>query len=224
MVMEVNQAACAFQGIPREKLIGMSVEQLVPADWRLKVSENFKHWWDGSHTYFKGMTLRGDGTKILVEVYGTRIVFKGRQAILLHVQDISTSAHHRHLAVTRETLLNDALEQIGSVVYRRNFDEDTFEFIGPGMKQLSGLTLTGLTPSMWDKLATRVEMLGDAAGSPPERIRRDFESGLREKWFAELTIETPDGEAKRILDVASILRTPLGKVTGCIGVLMEKPG
>lgn len=89
VVLDVNEAACRFQGLPREALVGSTVDDLVPEELRAQVRADFRDWISGRLTAYRGFTQKPDGTVIPVELHGVRIRYEGRPAVILHVRDLS---------------------------------------------------------------------------------------------------------------------------------------
>ena len=82
-------AASRLQGMPREKLIGKNVADLVPQSRRMEVLRDFQKLAQGQLHQVDGVTLTADGKEIPVEVRTSRIDYSGKPALLLHVRDVS---------------------------------------------------------------------------------------------------------------------------------------
>ena len=102
-VLDANTAACRLHKLGRAQLVGKNVADLVPALSRGKVARSFPGWLSGELAVAEGETRSQDGQVIPVEIRGCRIEYGRRQAVLLHVIDISArrqaeidlrSAHH----------------------------------------------------------------------------------------------------------------------------------
>lgn len=89
-VLDVNQAACDLHRLPRERLIGRHVTELVPEEAKGEVAESFARMRSGELCITEGLSLRSDGGVVPVEIRATPVELdEGRRAILLHVRDIS---------------------------------------------------------------------------------------------------------------------------------------
>jgi PAS domain S-box-containing protein len=88
-VLDVNPAACALHGYAREQLVGANVAELVPPHWREAMVRDFGELLTGSLRQLEGASLTGDGREVPVEVRASPIDYAGKQAVLLHVRDIS---------------------------------------------------------------------------------------------------------------------------------------
>jgi PAS domain S-box-containing protein len=89
VVMDVNPAACRLHGMPREKLLGKNVLELVPAEQRELVRSSFSRWFSGQLTSFEGTSYTVDGRAVPVSIRGALISYRGQPAVLLHVRDIT---------------------------------------------------------------------------------------------------------------------------------------
>ncbi|MDB6023513.1 MAG: multi-sensor hybrid histidine kinase, partial [Pedosphaera sp.] len=92
-VLDANLAAARLQGIPREKLIGKNVSELVPPDRRVETLRQFQKLAQGEMHQVEGTSLTTDGRDIPVEVRTSQIDYLGKPALLLHVRDISERKH-----------------------------------------------------------------------------------------------------------------------------------
>jgi len=84
-VLEANPAACRLHGLSREQLLGRNVSELVPADYRDSVVGPAEL----IEGEVEGYSQTSDGTRIPVAIRSSPISYKGCNAILLHVRDIS---------------------------------------------------------------------------------------------------------------------------------------
>jgi PAS domain S-box-containing protein len=88
-VLDVNRAACRLHGLKREELIGRQVLDLVPADIRDKVANDYPRLFADEMRQMESFSLAGDGWPVPVEVTTARILYGGRPALLLNLRDIT---------------------------------------------------------------------------------------------------------------------------------------
>ncbi len=88
-VLDVNPAAEALQGIPRERLVGMNVTELVPRKGVDEVLDRHRQLVAGEVAMVEGYTYAADGRVIPVEVRSSAFEFAGEPVVLLHVHDIT---------------------------------------------------------------------------------------------------------------------------------------
>jgi len=84
-VLEANPAACRLHGLSREQLLGKHVSELVPDDHRDSVVGQAKL----IEGEVEGYSQSSDGRRIPVAIRSSPISYMGRNAILLHVRDIT---------------------------------------------------------------------------------------------------------------------------------------
>lgn len=112
MVLDANYAACQLHGIEREKLIGKNVLDLVPDDKREAVARQFRQWFTRESTHYDGWAQDTNHRIVPVAITGSRIMYEGKSAIVLHVRD-----------VTEQKQAEAALRQL-SVELLRSQDEE----------------------------------------------------------------------------------------------------
>ncbi len=88
-VLDVNTAACWLHGVPREKIIGQFVWDLVPPAARNQTRLDFPGLVSGKITKLESVSLTADGRAVPVELTTNRILYTGQPAILLNARDIT---------------------------------------------------------------------------------------------------------------------------------------
>lgn len=88
-VLDANPEACRLHGCQRHDLVGKNVLDLVPASSYEQVKHDFPRLVSGEVDTYEGMSRRSDGEDIPIEIRARKIDLGGRQALLLHVRDIS---------------------------------------------------------------------------------------------------------------------------------------
>ncbi len=88
-VLDVNPAACRLHNRTRLELIGTNVLDLVPAASREEVLGTFHNWVAGEMVALESVSETRDGREINVGIRASRINFKGQDALLFHVRDIT---------------------------------------------------------------------------------------------------------------------------------------
>jgi len=107
-VMDANPAACRLHGVKRDELVGKNVLDMVPAAVRDQVRQDFPKWFTGELQYYEGMTSTANGRVVPVEIRASRVTYRGRPAVLLHVRDMS-ERHKTEQALRRS---EDQLMQV----------------------------------------------------------------------------------------------------------------
>lgn len=117
--------------------------------------------------------------------------------------------------------LNRALEQGHAVVYRRNFDEQSYEHMGESVESITGYPAAEMTPDVWDSLIISAELKGPLAGLNLEHANRQIRSGAVDRWQADVEIRHRDGTSRWVVDLSTVLRDSNGHCYGCLGMLQD---
>ena len=110
-VLDVNPAACRLHGMERGELIGKSVFDLVPTGDREAVRRDFYRMVSDEITVIEGFSETKNGRPVPVEGRVSRIVYRERPALLLHVRDITARRQAEAAQHASERRLNFALQQ-----------------------------------------------------------------------------------------------------------------
>jgi PAS domain S-box-containing protein len=89
VVLDANPAACRLQGLPRERLVGLSVYDLTPRDQHDVVARGFRRLVRGELSYMEGYSWNVDGRAIPVELHVNRFEYNGVPALLLIVRELT---------------------------------------------------------------------------------------------------------------------------------------
>lgn len=158
VVLDVNEAACRFQGMPREELVGANVLDLVPQAQRSRVQSDFRQWITGEMTSYRGFASKPQGGMVPVEIHGVRVQYLGKPAVILHVRDRSEQHKQQedYEQIFREMLTGFALHEIilddqGTPVNYR------FLAVNPAFEAVVGLPATALIGRTVLEVFPRVE-------------------------------------------------------------------
>ena len=114
-----------------------------------------------------------------------------------------------------------ALEQGKAVVYSRNFESDSYEFMGDGILELTGYSAKEMTPALFDSVSINAEPQGELASLTLDEAYRRNRTGVVNRWIADTQIRTKSGEIKYVLDMSTLLRDSEGRSYGTLGILLD---
>ena len=92
-VLDVNAAACRLHRMTRQELIGKHVLDLVPDSERQEVARRMLLFASGEMSEAEGCGLTKDGVRVPLHIRASRIEYRDRPALLLHVSDVSERQH-----------------------------------------------------------------------------------------------------------------------------------
>jgi len=116
---------------------------------------------------------------------------------------------------------SQALEQGSAAVYKRNFAVNIYEYIGSGIRDITGYTPEAITPDLWDASVVSVENKGELAGLPLAEANRRVREGVVDRWLSDTQIRTKTGEIRWVTDLSTVLRDEAGRCYGCLGILFD---
>ncbi len=119
------------------------------------------------------------------------------------------------------TVFNQTLEQGRSVVYRKNFNLNEYEYLGEGIIDIIGYQAREITPTFWDEILINAEIRGEHAGMPHLEANRRMREGSIDYWLSDSQLRTKSGEIRWIMDMATSLRDRSGHCYGCLGILFD---
>jgi len=186
VILDVNHAACHLHRLPRERLIGRHVTELVPPEVREQVARDFSKVVSGEWTHFEGQSYTASQAAIPVEISAARINYAGQPALLLHVRDVSTRKRAELSILESETrfrhLSEAAFEAIVLTDAGRILDANSrfVEMLGYHLTELIGKQLSDLIAPESLDTATEYERSGS---------RKPVEFLIRRKTGATVTVQ-----------------------------------
>jgi PAS domain S-box-containing protein len=137
-IIDANPAACQLHGSKRAQLLGQSVLDLIPPEQRTKTGASVPKFARGEWHLTQSFAWTRRGEAIPIAVTASRIEYAGRDAVLLHVRDVSE--HKR-----TEARLRNSREQLRALSRRvENAREKERRRIAREVHDELGQALTGL--------------------------------------------------------------------------------
>ena len=208
-VAYINRAGLELYGADApEQILGTSPLERVPPHLHDYVRQRWKEVFeaDGPLLPRRSQAVRLDGEIVDVGAAGVRIIWDGRQAMLILLRDITAEREHQRRMQNYVYLLENASDAIISL--DENFKVETWN---PAAASLYG----------W----TEAEMLGHTI---VERIPTDYLSASREQfieeflaegqWRGEVIRTTKTGEQVYVLISTYAILDEFGKLTGSVGI------
>jgi len=152
-ILEVNDAACQLQKIPKDKLVGMFVYELVPENERDALMTQFHHIASVENHFFESYTYNTAGRKVPLEIRTKKIYLsEGSPAILFHVTDISEQKEHEKRSSLFQNLLNQSLDAMNIYDFETgkllHFNEQSQEMLGYTKEEMLEKKATDFSPNI----------------------------------------------------------------------------
>ena len=121
----------------------------------------------------------------------------------------------------REALYRNAIAAADSVVYQKEFAGSSYTHMGAAITDLIGYDVDEVTPDLWFKIVTQVEMHGSAIDKSQSELRRLFKNGELPVWKGDYKCITKNGETRWLNDSSVPIHDKAGNVVGCLGMLQN---
>ena len=124
-----------------------------------------------------------------------------------------------------ESLYRQAIEVAGAVPYYESYYDNgakiKYEFIGEGIRQITGYGPEEFTAALWDTLVLDIHLVEDLAGYSLDRAIERVRSGENSIWKCEHRIRHRNGEIRWVFEAAVELRDEHGISHGSIGMYQD---
>jgi PAS domain S-box-containing protein len=106
LIIEANRTAALMHGLNHEEIVGKKFRDLVDDDKQCLVDEFDRQLAQHGQARFDSIHLRKDGSRIDVEVRGSRLIRSGMEQRLAIISDVSDKKHsvERHAALSRKAI------------------------------------------------------------------------------------------------------------------------
>ncbi len=217
-VLDCNTAACHMNGFTREELIGQSIDILnltpVQPGERIDYMERIHQ---AGVLRYETSYRHKNGAVFPVEVSTCLITLGGRQVVLGIDRDITERKRAEQALRESEALYRQAIEVAGAVPYYESYYGDgnliKYEFIGEGIRQITGYGPEEFNAKIWDSLVEDVNLVEELDGySLTEGIQR-VRSGKNPIWKCEHRLRDRYGKIHWVFEAAVELRDEQGVLT-----------
>jgi|GEM_PF-422717 len=116
---------------------------------------------------------------------------------------------------------NQVLEQGDATVYRRRFDSDVYDYIGEGIKHITGYEPGEFTVSFWKKIVLEAKIGGRYAGLSIDTLFEKVRDGKVDRWLSDLKLKTKNGDIKWVRDMTTALRDEKGNCYAVFGIVFD---
>lgn len=124
-----------------------------------------------------------------------------------------------------EALYRRAIEVAGAVPYQQSYPSEEFhinyEFIGEGIRQLTGYGADEFNEAVWDSLVQESHLLGELTKYSMKEAAHRVRTGASPIWKCEHRIRHRNGEIRWVFESAVELRDEHGDSHGSIGMFQD---
>lgn len=174
VVLDVNPAACALHGLPREKLIGTHVLELVPPRCRDDVRQDFSKLATGEIRQLEGFSWHVERGEVPISLHVSKTEYASQPALLFHVRDITERKRAEEKAREAEAQLAHVgrLSLMGELMAGISHEINQPLFAIANFANACQKTLCDGKSDQRDKLLEWTQKIGQQATRAGEIIRR----------------------------------------------------
>ena len=225
-ILDCNTAACQMNGFTREELVGQSIDilNLEPGEpgERMDYMERI---YQAEVLRYETSHRKKDGTTFPVEVSTCLIMLGGRQVVLGIDRDITERRQAEVALRESEALYRQAIEVAGAVPYYESYYGDgrliKYEFIGEGIRQITGYGPEEFNAKIWDSLVEEVNLVEELDGYSLEEGIQRVRSGKNPIWKCEHRLHDREGNIHWVFEAAVEVRDEQGISRGSIGTYQD---
>jgi len=171
--------------------------------------------------HFEYRILRKDGEIRDIEVSIAPIKIGTAACSLSTFSDITERKQAKEALAKTEQIYRQAITQAGSVPYQREYDNDTYTFLGEGFAVLTGYAADEMTGELFTSRLRQIESYGEHLDlSHAERVQL-AQQGKMKEWREDYLFERKDGSQVWLADHAVPIYNNAGAVSGTLGILTD---
>jgi PAS domain S-box-containing protein len=220
-ILEVNKTAIKQLGYSREELLNMPPKGIDSPDFYELISERMKQLVKEGYVFFEMEFIAKGGRKIPVELSSKIIDYNGMPAVLSIARDITERKQAELKIQENEQLYHNTIESAGAVPYRRNYVTNSFEFIGEGIRALTGYSADVFTVPLWRSIIQELVPSGKFSGMVEKEAVQKAISEKSKSFQWDVRIKAANGEERWLLDSSSQIRDENGQLIMEIGILQD---
>jgi PAS domain S-box-containing protein len=117
-VLEANSVACKWYGYGHDEFLQMSAKDLIMPEDHSKFDRFMEKVKTGGHAQFEMEGLRKDGSRVISDVVGTEVVYKGQNHLLAVFRDITEqkNAEEKERLHQQQLIQADKMASLGILV------------------------------------------------------------------------------------------------------------
>jgi diguanylate cyclase (GGDEF)-like protein/PAS domain S-box-containing protein len=170
--------------------------------------------------------LHSSGSWLWIEATATNLLHEPYvQAIVINYRDITDRKNAEEALSKSEALYRQAIEVAGSVPYYQTYADNSdnvyYDFIGEGIREITGYEPQEFNEGLWDSLTEERTLMNGLATYSFDDAIQQVRSGKFPIWKCEHRIKDRDGKTHWIFEAAVELRDENGISHGSIGTFQD---
>ena len=119
------------------------------------------------------------------------------------------------------TDVGQVLEHGRATIYRRKINSDVYDYIGNGIKDITGYSTEEYTLTVWKKIVQKVELIGEYSGLTFEEALERIQEGRIDNFVMDFSVRTKSGEIRWARDITTVLRDESGSCYAYLGIIFD---
>lgn len=219
----VNTGMASISGFSKEELLKMNFWDLIHPDFRDLVRERgqMRLYDNVNPDRYETAVVGKHGEKRWIDLSVCAFEFEQQPGVLGTFSDITDRKRAEEKIKESEQIYRSAIEVADAVPYYQNYLTNQYEFVGPGIKLLTGYSPQEFTYDIWQSMEQDIILLGNLAGMEPRRAVEKAKEGQGVSWRADYRIKNRYGEERWISNAAVQVRDEQGRIVGSLGILQD---